>query len=95
VTPVDEHSTRIFFWRNRQVTGLEREAWRFLFRAFFEARHWEVLEQDREMLEGIPEGAERRELLYQHDAGVVRLRRILRQRARAQVEAEVKAQAAE
>jgi phenylpropionate dioxygenase-like ring-hydroxylating dioxygenase large terminal subunit len=95
LSPVDEHSTRIFFWRNRQVTGLEREAWRFLFRAFFEARHWEVLEQDREMLEGIPDGAERRELLYQHDAGVVRLRRILRARVREQVEAGLRAQAAE
>ena len=95
LSPVDEHSTRIFFWRNRQVSGLEREAWRFLFRAFFEARHWEVLEQDREMLEGIPEDAERRELLYQHDVGVVRLRRVLRGRAREQVEAEMKAQAAE
>ncbi len=82
MTPVDEHSTRIFFWRNRQVSGIAREAWRFLFRGFFEARHWEVLEQDREMLEAVPHTAREREMLYQHDAGVVRLRRIWRERAR-------------
>jgi phenylpropionate dioxygenase-like ring-hydroxylating dioxygenase large terminal subunit len=95
ISPVDEHTTRIFFWRNRQVSGLAREAWRFLFRAVFEGHHWDVLEQDREMLEGIPDGAEGRELLYQHDAGVVRLRRLLRARARAQVEAELAPRAAE
>ncbi len=90
MTPIDEHSTRIFFWRNRQVSGIAREAWRFLFRAFFEARHWEVLEQDREMLEDVPYEARRREMLYQHDAGVVRLRRIWRERAKQLLLAEQK-----
>lgn len=95
MTPVDANSTRIFFWRNRQVTGLARESWRFLFRAFFEARHWEVLEQDREILEDIPVEIRGREMLYQHDAGVVRLRRSLMERARRQVQHDQPATAAE
>ena len=31
--------------------GIARESWRFLYRATLEARHWNVLEQDREMLQ--------------------------------------------
>ncbi len=88
MTPVDENQTRIFFWRCRQVSGLERETWRFLFRAFLEEKHWNVIEQDRAMLESMPASAHRREMLYQHDIGVVRLRRTLRARAREQIEFE-------
>lgn len=88
VTPVDENASRIFFWRCRQLSGLDRECWRFLFRAFIEERHWEVIEQDRQMLESIPSDARKREMLYQHDLGVVRLRRFLRGRAREQIEFE-------
>jgi phenylpropionate dioxygenase-like ring-hydroxylating dioxygenase large terminal subunit len=88
ITPVDENSSRIFFWRCRQVSGLERECWRYLFRTFIEERHWEVIEQDRKMLEGIPSDARKREMLYQHDLGVVRLRRFLMGRAREQIEFE-------
>lgn len=88
VTPVDERSCRIFFWRTRKVEGIARESWRFLFRATFEARHWIVLEQDREMLDAMHPDARNRELLYQHDAGVVRMRRYLDQEARRQIEAE-------
>jgi phenylpropionate dioxygenase-like ring-hydroxylating dioxygenase large terminal subunit len=88
VTPVDERHARIFFWRIREVAGLARESWRFLFRANFEPRHWHVLEQDREMLSALPANARRREMLYQHDIGVVQIRRWLDKEARAQIEAE-------
>jgi phenylpropionate dioxygenase-like ring-hydroxylating dioxygenase large terminal subunit len=88
MTPVDQTKTRIFFWRNRKVSEIAREAWRFMFRAYYEKQHWDVLEQDRNMLENIPYDARQRELLYQHDMGVVRLRRILAERAKRQLEVE-------
>ena len=54
VTPVDETNCQIYFWRARQVSGTAREAWRFLFRAHLEVRHWlDVLEQDRRMMASI------------------------------------------
>lgn len=88
VTPVDENESKVFFWRCRQLSELDRECWRFLFRSFIEERHWEVIEQDRQMLESIPSDARKREMLYQHDLGVVRFRRVLRARAREQIEFE-------
>ena len=88
ITPVDEGTSRIFFWRTRKVSGLEREVWRFLFRARLEERHWAVLEQDRLMLAAMPDDAREHENLYQHDTGVARLRRVLAQKARAQLAAE-------
>lgn len=87
-TPVDETSCKVFFWRMRQVTGTARESWRFLYRARLENTHWNVLEQDRVMLEGMPDDARRREMLYQHDLGVSRIRRVLINEARRQIEAE-------
>jgi phenylpropionate dioxygenase-like ring-hydroxylating dioxygenase large terminal subunit len=89
VTPLDERRSRIFFWRIREVSGLARESWRFMFRAIFEPRHWHVLEQDREILSRMPPQARRREMLYQHDIGVTQIRRMLAQEARAQIEAEM------
>ena len=89
VTPIDETSCRIFFWRTRHVADpIAREAWRFLFRASLEKRHWYVLEQDREMLERMPTTARHRESLYQHDLGVSRLRRIMYRKAVEQLETE-------
>jgi phenylpropionate dioxygenase-like ring-hydroxylating dioxygenase large terminal subunit len=88
VTPVNERQCRVYFWRMRQVKGQAREAWRFLYRAAFEQRHWNVLEQDREMLENMPDDARKREMLYQHDVGVSRIRVLMKQDARAQLEAE-------
>jgi phenylpropionate dioxygenase-like ring-hydroxylating dioxygenase large terminal subunit len=88
VTPVNERACRVYFWRMRQVEGFAREAWRFLYRALLEPRHWHVLEQDREMLENMPDDARRREMLYQHDVGVSRIRTMLKQAARSQLEAE-------
>jgi phenylpropionate dioxygenase-like ring-hydroxylating dioxygenase large terminal subunit len=86
-TPIDENSCLVFFWRFRQVHGVEREAWRFLYRATLEARHWHVLEQDREMLSNIPADAHKREMLYQHDIGVARMRRMLSQQVKQQLAA--------
>jgi len=90
VTPLDENNCRIFFYRTRKVGGLTRELWRFLYRARFETRHWRVLEQDREMLSAMPQDARGREMLYQHDIGVSRLRKTLIGRAKAQIDAEDK-----
>jgi dsDNA-specific endonuclease/ATPase MutS2 len=53
-----------------------------------ESRHWNVLEQDRVMLEGMEDDARTREMLYQHDIGVAHLRRALNKAAKAQLMAE-------
>ncbi|HVV94537.1 MAG TPA: aromatic ring-hydroxylating dioxygenase subunit alpha [Hyphomicrobiales bacterium] len=88
VTPIDGGSCYVFFWRMRQVSGLARESWRFLYRTTIENHHWNVLEQDRDILEAMPDDARDHELLYQHDIGVSRMRRILAKNARDQVTAE-------
>ncbi|WP_417586181.1 Rieske 2Fe-2S domain-containing protein [Pararhodobacter oceanensis] len=94
-TPVDETTCKVFFWRMRKVEGLARASWRFLYRAALENNHWNVLEQDRVMLEGMPDDARRREMLYQHDIGVSRVRQILTREAKQQIEAELAQVAAE
>ncbi len=86
-TPIDEGNCLVFFWRMRKATGLAREVWRFLYRATLEERHWNVLEQDREMLETMPADARKREMLYQHDVGVARIRQALVNKAKAQLAA--------
>jgi hypothetical protein len=45
-----------------------------------------VLEQDRVMLEKMEPDANQREHLYQHDMGIVRLRRHLKNLAKQQLE---------
>jgi phenylpropionate dioxygenase-like ring-hydroxylating dioxygenase large terminal subunit len=85
ITPIDETNSACFFWRVRKVSGWMRDTWRFLYRTKLEPRHWHVLEQDREMMNGCGLGLERFEMLYQHDAGLIRLRRYLAQQARAQL----------
>jgi phenylpropionate dioxygenase-like ring-hydroxylating dioxygenase large terminal subunit len=84
-TPVDEDNTACFFWRVRKVTGWQRDTWRFLYKMRMESRHWHVLEQDRHILEGCKAGLEKYETLYQHDTGVVRLRRHILQEGRKQL----------
>lgn len=84
-TPIDAGTTAVFFWRYRRVTDWERDTWRFLYKTTLEARHWHVLEQDRAMLEAMATNADQAENLYQHDLGVVRLRRLYRSLAEAQV----------
>jgi phenylpropionate dioxygenase-like ring-hydroxylating dioxygenase large terminal subunit len=77
VTPISPQLCGVFFWRVRKVApGWERDTWRFLYRDRLEARHWHVLEQDRVLLEVLPPDANQHEHLYQHDMGVVRLRRL-------------------
>lgn len=84
-TPIDEKTNASFFWRVRKVQGWQRDSWRFLYKTRIEPRHWAVLEQDREMLANCQPGLEKFEMLYQHDAGVIRLRRYLAQQARLQL----------
>lgn len=87
-TPIEANKSAVFFWRNRKVSGWQRDAWRFLYKNRLEARHWAVLEQDREVLEIMDPDANKREMLYQHDVGIVRTRRQLRQLAIQQLQAE-------
>ena len=85
--PIDPVTTACFFFRNRKVEGWQRNVWRFLYRNRLEARHWKVLEQDRVVAEGIEPDACEREFLYDHDVGVARVRRWMREEAIAQLSA--------
>lgn len=84
-TPIDENNTRVFFWRCRQVEGWQRHAWRLLYRTHLEQLHWDVLEQDRIILENLAPNANKQEFLYQHDVGLARLRRLLKKEAKKQL----------
>ena len=90
-TPIDEKTSLACFYRARQVSGLDSEVWRFLYRSRLESRHWDVVEQDRTMLESLPIDARKREMLYQHDIGVSRIRQIMTRQAKAQLAAEAAA----
>jgi hypothetical protein len=85
-TPISPTLSAVFFWRCRRLSGWQRDTWRFLYRNRLEARHWHVLEQDRVMLEQMEPDANQREHLYQHDVGLVRLRRMLKQLATEQLD---------
>jgi hypothetical protein len=52
-----------------------------MYRNRLEGLHWDVLEQDRYVLESMAPNARSHEFLYQHDVGMTRVRRMLRQRA--------------
>jgi len=65
----------------------QRDVWRFLYRTRLEGLHWDVLEQDRMVLESMAADARDHELLYQHDSGLSRVRRVLRHKAEAQIAA--------
>jgi len=84
-TPVDEDHTQVFFWRTRKVEGWQRDVWRFMYKNRLEQLHWDVLEQDRTVLQDMAPKARDRELLYDHDQGLARVRRILSQKAEAQL----------
>src|SRR5438445_11282094 len=86
-TPIDEKRAAVFHWRCRKVEGWQRDTWRFLYKNRLEERHWKVLEQDRAILEAMEPDANQHEMLYQHDMGIVRLRRHLRNLAKAQIAA--------
>ena len=87
VTPIDRGNCRVFFWRTRRCTGWRRAAWRFMYKHKLETLHWDVLEQDRAILERMPDDARDHEFLYQHDTGLARVRRLLRARAEEQIAA--------
>jgi len=86
VTPINESSCKVFFWRMRRVTGIQRQSWRFLYRAELESKHWKVLEQDREILEAMSDNVRENEKLYQHDIGVGNIRYALFSQAKSNVE---------
>jgi phenylpropionate dioxygenase-like ring-hydroxylating dioxygenase large terminal subunit len=86
-TPVDAHHCQVYFWRTRRVEGWQRDVWRFLYRNRLEGLHWAVLEQDRLVLESLPDEARNQEFLYEHDVGLVRVRRMLEKRAAEQAKA--------
>ncbi len=86
-TPIGPNMSAVVHWRCRKLSGWQRDAWRFLYKNRLEARHWVVLEQDRVMLEQCDPDANQHENLYAHDMGLVRLRRIMRNQAAAQLEA--------
>ena len=87
VTPIDETNCRVFFWRARKVQGWQSDVWKFMYRNRLETLHWDVLEQDRMVLEGMDPRATEKEFLYQHDTGLARVRRILETEAKGQLTA--------
>ena len=87
VTPVDTDTCMVFFWRVREVEGWQRDVWRFMYRMRLESLHWDVLEQDRLVLEAMARDAREREKLYQHDVGLARVRRLMTREAERQVAA--------
>lgn len=85
-TPISHDLTAVVFWRCRKLSGWQRDVYRFLYKNRLEARHWAVLEQDRVIMESMELDASDREMLYNHDMGVVRLRRFLKGKAQEQLE---------
>lgn len=85
VVPEDNDNCRVFFWRIRGVQGWQRDLWRFMYRNRLEKLHWEVLEQDRVVLESTAPNARDHEYLYQHDVGLSRLRRMMQKAAKEQL----------
>jgi phenylpropionate dioxygenase-like ring-hydroxylating dioxygenase large terminal subunit len=85
VVPEDNDHCRVFFWRIRRVQGWQRDLWRFMYRNRLEKLHWEVLEQDRVVLENLAPDAREHEYLYQHDVGLSRLRRMMQKAAKEQI----------
>lgn len=78
VTPIDEEHTQVFFWRTRQVEGWQRDVWKFMYKTKLEGLHWDVLEQDRIVLENLAPDASSHEGLNAHDVGLTRVRRLMR-----------------
>jgi len=81
-TPVDEETSVFYFTRMRRVTGWKRNLWRFLWWLFLERMAWNVIEQDRTIIEsqrGL--SARRREHLVQADFGILHFRRLLNEEA--------------
>ena len=86
-TPVDDEHCLVFFWRCRQVEGWQANVWKFMYRNRLEGLHWTVLEHDRVVLENMAPDPRASEYLYQHDAGMVRIRRRIEEVGRAHLKA--------
>ena len=84
LTPIDENRSYVWFMRYQKSQGWRRNLWRFLYKNRLERRHLDVVEQDREMLESIPQDVGQREMMIQCDIGVARIRRIMSQKAEGQ-----------
>ena len=56
-----------------------------MYRNHLEQLHWDVLEQDRIILENLAPNARKHEFLYQHDVGLSRLRRLMKKEAEKQI----------
>ena len=87
VTPIDAQTCQVFFWRVRKVDGWQRDVWRFMYRTRLESLHWDVLEQDRLVLEAMARDARDHEYLYHHDTGLTRIRRLMAKEAERQATA--------
>ena len=85
VTPLDEEHCQVFFWRTRKVSGWQRDVWKFMYKNRLEGLHWDVLEQDRIVLEQMAPNARDHEGLNAHDVGLTRVRRFLEKTAKEQV----------
>ena len=84
-TPIDERSCQITIWRMRNVSGWQADLFRFMFNTKLEHYNWEIVLEDKALLEGMPPWPAK-EKLYQHDVGLARLRRYVRELARKQLE---------
>ena len=85
VTPIDEDHAQVFFWRTRKVEGWQRDVWRFLYKNRLEGLHWDVLEQDRVVLECMAPNARDYEGLNAQDVGLTRVRRMMQKMAEDQL----------
>ena len=79
VTPIDEEHTQVFFWRTRKVQGWKRDVWKFMYKNSLEGLHWDVLEQDRVVLENLSPNARDFEGLNVHDVGLTRVRHLMKE----------------
>jgi hypothetical protein len=75
--------TSVFIWRSRQVSGWLADLWHFLYKTRLGRLMDAVLEQDQQVLNAMPPWPAP-ETLYQHDVGLVRLRRHMEEAAQAQ-----------
>jgi len=94
-TPVDADNCQVYFWRCRKVEGWARDTWKFMYRNRLEGLHWDVLEQDRIVLENMAPDARNQEFLYQHDVGLARIRRVIETKAKENLEALAKVKPAD
>jgi phenylpropionate dioxygenase-like ring-hydroxylating dioxygenase large terminal subunit len=77
-TPIDAENSVFYFVRMRRVKGWKRNLWRFLWWLFLERMAWNVIEQDRTIIESQRGLITRRsEHLVQADLGVLHFRRLL------------------